>query len=259
MLCHSKITAHDESSSWAVLIHGLFGSHDNLNLLAKTLSSTLNIIQLDLPDHGQSPRTEKFDFAYYCQMIMDTLAHHEIEKAHFIGHSLGGKMCMYIALSRPEMVASLIVADIAPVNYPHRHQAVLHALETVDLTQVQNRNDIKQQFNSLLDDEGTQQFLLKSLYKNEQGNWSWRFNHRLLARDYDKLIAWPELSTQYYGPTLFIKGQDSDYIVMEYQSTILSLFPHATSKIINGTGHWLHAQKPLVFNRIVENFVNSSM
>ena len=110
-----------------------------------------------------------------------------------------------------------------------------------------------------MDDEGTQQFLLKSLYKNEQGNWSWRFNHRLLARDYDKLIAWPELSTQYYGPTLFIKGQDSDYIVMEYQSTILSLFPHATSKIINGTGHWLHAQKPLVFNRIVENFVNSSM
>jgi len=132
-------------------------------------------------------------------------------------------------------------------------------LKQVDLTQVQNRNDIKQQFNSLLDDEGTQQFLLKSLYKNEQGNWSWRFNHRLLARDYDKLIAWPELSTQYYGPTLFIKGQDSDYIVMEYQSTILSLFPHATSKIINGTGHWLHAQKPLVFNRIVENFVNSSM
>ena len=155
MLCHSKITAHDESSSWAVLIHGLFGSHDNLNLLAKTLSSTLNIIQLDLPDHGQSPRTEKFDFPYYCQMIMDTLAHHEIEKAHFIGHSLGGKMCMYIALSRPEMVASLTVADIAPVNYPHRHQAVLHALEKVDLTQVQNRNDIKQQFNSLLDDEGT--------------------------------------------------------------------------------------------------------
>lgn len=259
MICHSKVTAHDDSSSWAVLIHGLFGSADNLNLLAKTLSSSLNVIQIDLPDHGQSPRTNGFDFELYCEMIVNTLHHHNINNAHFIGHSLGGKMSMHIALTHPELVTSLIVADIAPVNYPHRHQAVLHALETVDLSSVNNRNDVKQQFDSLLEDEGTRQFLLKSLYKNEQSHWAWRFNHTLLARDYDKLITWPELSAQYSGPTLFIKGQESDYIVMAHQAIILSLFPQAKSKIISGTGHWLHAQKPVVFNRIVESFVIASM
>lgn len=255
MLCHAKITAHDDSSSWAVLIHGLFGSADNLNLLAKTLSSNINVIQIDLPDHGKSPHTTEFNFNTYCDMIIDTLHHYQIKTAHFVGHSLGGKMSMHIALTYPEIVTSLVIADIAPVSYRHRHQTVLHALASVDLTTITNRNEVKHHLDNLLNDEGTSQFLLKSLYKNEHNHWAWRFNHSLLARDYDKLIQWPKLSEQYSGPTLFIKGQASDYIIADYQPIILALFPHATSKIMNGTGHWLHAQKPVVFNRIVENFI----
>jgi esterase len=149
----------------------------------------------------------------------------------------------------------LCVADIAPVNYPHRHQAVLYALNHVDLSKFIQRSEVKAQFDELLEEEGTKQFLLKSLYKDNTGTWRWRFNHQLLTRDYELLIAWPEFTTQYQGPTLFIKGQDSDYITREHQSDILQLFPYATSKIIAGTGHWLHAQKPLAFNRIVEQFI----
>ena len=107
MLCHAKITAHDDSSSWAVLIHGLFGSADNLNLLAKTLSSNINVIQIDLPDHGKSPHTTEFNFNTYCDMIIDTLHHYQIKTAHFVGHSLGGKMTMHIALTYPKIVTEV--------------------------------------------------------------------------------------------------------------------------------------------------------
>lgn len=255
MLCNTQITAQGNDLPWAVLIHGLFGSGDNLNILARALSPHCNVLQIDLPDHGQSPWTDGFSFDKYCTMIIATLKHHSISAANFIGHSLGGKMSMHIALTHPQLVSSLCVADIAPVNYPHRHQAVLHALNHVDLSNVTQRNQVKAQFDELLKEEGTRQFLLKSLYKEKNGLWRWRFNHQLLTRDYELLIAWPEFTTQYLGPTLFIKGQDSDYITRDHQAVILQLFPHATSKIIAGTGHWLHAQKPLVFNRIVEQFV----
>jgi esterase len=255
MLCNAQITAQGNDLPWAVLIHGLFGSGDNLNILARALAPHCNVIQIDLPDHGQSPWNDGFSFAHYCTMIVATLAHHNITSAHFIGHSLGGKMSMHIALTHPELVTTLCVADIAPVNYPHRHQAVLYALNHVDLSKFIQRSEVKAQFDELLEEEGTKQFLLKSLYKDNTGTWRWRFNHQLLTRDYELLIAWPEFTTQYQGPTLFIKGQDSDYITREHQSDILQLFPYATSKIIAGTGHWLHAQKPLAFNRIVEQFI----
>lgn len=255
MLCNVQITAQGNDLPWAVLIHGLFGSADNLNILAKALTAHCNVIQIDLPDHGQSPWTETFSFNSYCSMIINTLSHHNITAGHFIGHSLGGKMSMHIALTHPQLVTSLCIADIAPVNYPHRHQAVLHALNAVDLASVKQRSEVKSQFDSLLEDEGTKQFLLKSLYKDIDNTWRWRFNHTLLTRDYAVLITWPTFTTQYQGPTLFIKGQDSDYITREHQADILALFPHATSKIIAGTGHWLHAQKPLIFNRIVEQFI----
>lgn len=255
MLCNAQMTAQGDDLPWAVLIHGLFGSGDNLNILARALAPDYNVIQIDLPDHGESPWTDGFSFADYCKMIIATLTHHKITSGHFIGHSLGGKMSMHIALTHPQLVTSLCVADIAPVNYPHRHQAVLHALNHVDLSKITQRSEVKAQFDELLEEEGTKQFLLKSLYKDTAGTWCWRFNHQLLTRDYELLIAWPEFTAQYSGPILFIKGQDSDYITREHQAVILQLFPNATSKIIAGTGHWLHAQKPLVFNRIVEQFV----
>ncbi len=257
MFCHVKITAQGEQSPWAVLIHGLFGSHDNLNLLTRELSPTHNVIQIDLPDHGQSPWLDAFGFAEYCELIRTTLLHHGVDKAHFIGHSLGGKMAMHIALTYPAMVTSLIVADIAPVTYTHRHQAVLTALAAVDLAQVTSRSDVKTQFDQSLADEGTRQFLLKSLHKHPQHGWQWRFNRAVLTRDYSELIQWPDLRSSYLGQTLFIKGQQSDYITLAHQAKILELFPNASSKIIAGTGHWLHAEKPLQFNRIVAQFLQA--
>ena len=163
---------------------------------------------------------------------------------------------MGLALDTPEIVSSLIVADIAPVAYGHRHQKVFAALNHIHLASLENRGQATAVFAEMLDDEGTRQFLLKSLKKDhETETWYWQFNLPTLERDYTHLIDWPYSEKSSTVPTLFIKGADSDYILAEHQSTIVAQFPKAKAHIIQGAGHWLHAQKTSVFNSIVSKFI----
>lgn len=255
-ICNYKITTHESSTQWVVLIHGLFGSLDNLNLLAKHLAPDVNVVQIDLPDHGASPRSTNISIHFYATAIRKTLKSLNIASAQFIGHSLGGKVAMGLALDTPEFVSSLVVADIAPVAYGHRHQKVFAALNHIDLASLENRAQATAVFAEMLDDEGTRQFLLKSLKKDyETETWYWQFNLPTLERDYTHLIDWPYSGTSSTVPTLFIKGADSDYILAEHQSAIVAQFPKAKAHIIQGAGHWLHAQKPSVFNSIVSKFI----
>ena len=254
-ICHHKITTHETSSQWVVLIHGLFGSLDNLNLLAKHLAPTANIIQIDLPDHGATAHSETISIPNYVKAVRETLQVLAIRKAHFVGHSLGGKIAMGLALADPSLVASLVVADIAPVAYPPRHQKVFAALNHIDLHSLESRGQATAIFADMLDDEGTRQFLLKSLKRNnETGVWFWQFNLATLQRDYAALIDWPYSKQTSLVPTLFIKGAESDYILAEHQTAIVAQFPKAKAHIIQGAGHWLHAQKPAVFNAVVSKF-----
>lgn len=255
-LCHHKITIHETSTHWVVLIHGLFGSLDNLNLLAKHLAPTANIIQIDLPDHGASPHSDSISIPNYVKAVRETLQALAIRNAHFVGHSLGGKIAMGLALDDPTLVASLVVADIAPVAYPARHQKVFAALNHINLETLESRSQATATFADMLDDEGTRQFLLKSLKKNnDTGVWFWQFNLATLQGDYAALIDWPYTQQTSLVPTLFIKGAESDYILAEHQSAIVTQFPTAKAHIIQGTGHWLHAQKPSVFNAVVSKFI----
>lgn len=255
-ICHYKITTHESCSHWVVLIHGLFGSLDNLNMLAKHLASTANIIQIDLPDHGASSHSDNISIQNYVTAVQQTLQMLGISAAHFVGHSLGGKIAMGLALNEPGLVTSLVVADIAPVAYPQRHEKVFAALNHIDLKALSNRAEATATFTQMLDDEGTRQFLLKSLKKNnETGVWFWQFNLAKLQRDYTKLIAWPYSQLSSKVPTLFIKGAESDYILADHQDAIVTQFPRAKAHIIQGTGHWLHAQKPIVFNGVVSKFI----
>ena len=255
-LCHTQTMTHSSSDEWVILIHGLFGDLDNLKNLAKALNQFANILLIDLPAHGQSPATESFDFVAYSSMIAETIKTANIHNPHIVGHSLGGKMAMAMALNNMLQIRSLVVADIAPVAYPPRHDAVFTALNQVALDNIQNRADVKAIFEKALQDEGTRQFLLKSL-KQKEDKWHWAFNLSLLARDYPKLIDWPFASLSSSVPTLFIKGSDSQYIQSSMQSAIISSFPKAKAHIIEGAGHWLHAQKPAVFNRVVARFLQS--
>ncbi|WP_100641185.1 alpha/beta fold hydrolase [Alteromonas facilis] len=243
-------------NQWAVLIHGLFGNLDNLASIARSLEDTTHCVLLDLPNHGLSPTAENLDYDAITQLVNNTLDEIGIANAHFIGHSLGGKVAMHFALHHPERCNSLIVADIAPVAYPHRHNSVFEGLKNVDLSVVTSRQDALKQLSEHVKELPTQQFLLKGLYRHED-SWQWRFNVDEIIASYPILIDWPPISEQYNNPVLFIIGGNSDYVTPDHQALIRALFPNVKAKIIQGTGHWLHAEKPTIFNRIVNDFIQS--
>lgn len=239
-----------------VLLHGLFGSLENLGVIARQLQDKFQIISIDLPDHGQSPRSKQFKYQDYAAAVVNTLHHLGMSQGGFLGHSMGGKVAMNIALSSPEIVTKLLVADIAPVAYEPRHDNVFCGLNAVDLSKIATRSDADKQMAEHINEAGVRQFLLKSLEKTAQG-FGWKFNLALLQRDYHALSQGIESNTRFEGPTLFVKGGNSNYITAEHQAKILRLFPNATAKIINDTGHWLHAEKPFVFAGIAERFFTS--
>ncbi|MCC2604293.1 alpha/beta fold hydrolase [Planctobacterium marinum] len=241
-----------------VLLHGLFGSLENLGVIARQLAGEYQVISIDLPDHGKSPFSDTFSFEHYAQSVAATLQSIEVSQVNLLGHSLGGKVAMHLALSQPSLVKRLMVADIAPVQYSPRHQNVFNGLQNVDLAQINSRQQADKLMAEFIMEPGVRQFLLKSLYKQDDGSYAWRFNLDLLIRDYAILSQAILGSAPYRARTLFIKGGNSDYITRDHQPAIGALFPHAEAKVINGTGHWLHAEKPNVFAGIVSRFLEDS-
>jgi esterase len=237
-----------------VLIHGLFGNSDNLSVIRRHFENDRYVVSIDLPDHGKSQRSETFSFDAAVQKIVALLEELNIPKYVLVGHSLGGKMSMLVAHQRPELISQLVVMDIAPIPYPARHHAVFNGLNSIDLASLNSRNEAKQALSEHLEDPGTQAFLLKSLYQDENGNWAWRFNLPLIVRDYDALSDWQHIPECFNGPTLFIKGAESDYIQSAHQSVIMEQFPQASAKVVQA-GHWLHAQKPQVVNALITKFL----
>ncbi|WP_438863198.1 alpha/beta fold hydrolase [Neptunicella sp.] len=239
-----------------VLLHGLFGSLENLGMVARGLESSMQVISIDLPDHGQSYFSDQFSYANYAEAVIQLLDHLEIEQCHMLGHSMGGKVSMQLALQHPQRVQKLIVADIAPVAYPPHHNRIFAGLNNVDLTTITSRSDADKALSMHIEEAGVRQFLLKSLQQTEQG-WSWKFNLPLLQRDYEQIAAGIDSEQSFKQPTLFIKGTESDYITTEHRPQIQRLFPHAKAQLMQGCGHWLHAEKPQVFNRLALNFINA--
>lgn len=246
--------------SVVILIHGLFGNLDNLKGLAKHLESSHKVIRVDVPNHGLSPHWDAMDYPKLGQAILALMADNNIEQAHLVGHSMGGKIAMAAALASPEKVTSLVVADIAPVSYHERHNLIFNALQNIDLDGVQDRTQALQALTSAGIDEGTAQFLLKNLSRTATG-FKWKMNLDGLQACYPSLIGWyNDISltdfAQYKQATLFIRGADSDYVTADHREAIIKQFPRVQAKTIEGAGHWLHAQKPTIFNRIVSDFIN---
>lgn len=238
-----------------LLMHGLFGSLDNLGMISRAMRNDFDVISVDLPDHGMSPHTQGFKYDAYAEHVLRLMDSLSIESFYALGHSMGGKVAMHLALHHPHRVKKLVVADIAPVKYTPRHNAVFNALTSVDLNSISSRKDAEDIMMQHLEEPGVAQFLLRSLGKDDNGKFVWRFNLELLMRDYEHLsqeIAHPHPFTK---PTLFVKGGNSNYISAEHRPIINALFPNAEAKIIQGTGHWLHAEKPNVFAKIVTDFL----
>ena len=244
----------EENKPWLLLIHGLFGSLDNLAVIRRDLQSDFNVLSVDLPDHGKSQHTTAFSFEHYASQLFDLIDQLKIKELHILGHSLGGKIAMMMALKQSHRITKLVIADISPAKYSARHHAVLAGLNNVDLNNTKDRTHANQQMAEYVIEPGVRQFLLKSLYQND-GKWAWRFNLNLLERDYNHLSQAIESDNQFVNPVLFIKGGNSDYLLSEHQAPIAKLFPNSQAKVIQNTGHWLHSEKPNIFNRLTRSFL----
>lgn len=243
-----------------LLIHGLFGSLENLNMVAKSLSQHYCVTSIDVRNHGNSFHKQNMDYQVLAQDVISLLDKLSIKRCHVLGHSMGGKIAMKVALSFPERVNKLIIADIAPVKYPAHHLTIIKGLQAIDLTQVFKRKDADIQLAKYVTDASVRPFLLRNIVINEQGKFQFKCNLDNIEQGYQQIMQsiTSHSDLKFTGDTLFIKGANSDYILPEHQHEISLLFPNAKAKIIQGAGHWLHAEKTVAFNKIVEGFLSQN-
>ncbi len=237
-----------------LLIHGLFGSLDNLNMVAKQLKNTYTVTSVDVRNHGDSFHENTMSYDDLALDVVNLLTHLSIEKTHVLGHSMGGKIAMWLALNFPQHVDKLMIADIAPVKYPPHHNHIIHGLKSIDLSSVTNRKEADSQLAQHVNELGVRQFLLRNL-STTNGEISFKCSLEFIDNCYEQIMAGFDTTRSFSGETLFIKGGKSDYIQAEHRDLILTLFPQSKAKIIPDAGHWLHAEKTSIFNKIVENFL----
>jgi esterase len=230
-----------------LVAHGLFGSARNWGVISKRLSDVRHVVAADMRNHGESPR---FPTQSYAEMAGDLEALLD-GPADILGHSMGGKAAMVMALNHPEKVRKLVVADIAPVAYGHSQSHHIAAMKALDLAAIETR---AQAADLLQVDDEVRDFFLQSLDVRGQ---RWRLNLDALDAEMAKIIGFPEITGQFTGPTLFLTGADSDYVKPEHRDRIKTLFPKARFAKISGAGHWLHAQQPRAFEQTVRVFLTA--
>ncbi|BBU57768.1 esterase [Mameliella alba] len=235
-----------------VIVHGLYGSGRNWGVIAKRLSDRWHVLTPDMRNHGDSPRTETHGYPDLAGDLAELIDAHG-GRAHVVGHSMGGKAAMVLALQHPEKLASLLVADIAPVAYTHSQIQFIEAMRAVDLSRVEKRSDAVEQLALHVEDKTLQSFFTQSL---DVQNKRWKLNLDTLAREMPKILGFPKIEGRYDGPTLFLSGGQSDYVQAEHRPRIRELFPKARFAKIPKAGHWLHAEDPRGFEASVRAFVD---
>lgn len=236
-----------------LLVHGLFGSLDNLGQLARELNAQRDVLQVDLRNHGLSAHTPEMGYDLMAADLAALIERYGLAPLDIVGHSMGGKAAMRLAAHYPQHLRRLAVLDMAPVAYvTRRHDAVFAALHAVEEAALSHRTAAAQLMRGYLQEEGVIQFLLKSFHAGR-----WRFNLPALQRHYPQILGW-QPQPPHHGDVLFIKGANSSYILDEYRTAIASQFPRARAHIINGSGHWLHAEQPDKVLHILQRFFDSA-
>ncbi|MGH1367017.1 MAG: alpha/beta fold hydrolase [Maritimibacter sp.] len=236
-----------------LIVHGLFGSGRNWGVIAKRLSDTRPVYTVDMRNHGDSPRADSQtydDMADDLLEVVSTLG----PQVDLIGHSMGGKAAMVAALKHPTALRRLLVADIAPVTYGHSQLHYIEAMTSLDLTAIATRGDADRALAGKIEDASVRSFLLQSLDVKQK---RWRLNLDVLAREMPAIVGFPDVKGSFGGPTLFLSGGESDYVLAEHRPIIKALFPKARFAKIPGAGHWLHAEKPRAFEATARVFLDA--
>jgi len=227
-----------------IILHGLFGTLDNWQTIAKQLAKDFWIFIVDQRNHGRSPHVDELDYRLMAEDLKGFMDQHWIPKAHIIGHSMGGKTAMQFAFDYPDMVDKLTVVDIGPGENKAGHDMIFDALLSLDLENIANRSDADDFLKEKIDEYGVRQFLLKNLNRKKEGGYQWKMNLQAIHQNYQNILAAVGGDNVYDGETLFIKGGNSNYIKSEEEKTILGYFPESSIKTIEGAGHWVHAEAP---------------
>ena len=242
-----------------IILHGLFGQSDNWNTLAKQFGdSGFEVYVVDQRNHGLSPQSDEWNYKVMSDDLLELVKENNLQGCILLGHSMGGKTVMQFAIDHPHLVQKLIVVDIAPKFYPLHHQSVLEALQAVDFDFIKTRKEAEEVMSTYIADVGTKQFLLKNLYWLEDGKLNWRFNLKVIEKQIENVGEALQTESVYNSPTLFIRGENSTYILDEDMKQIHQLFPQAALKTIANAGHWVHAEKPKEFFDLVLEFAQSN-
>ena len=235
-----------------LIVHGLYGSARNWGVIAKRLSESRRVITVDQRNHGESPW---YDSHTYFDMAddLENVIRAQGAPMDVVGHSMGGKAAMILALQHPELVNRLIVADIAPVAYAHDQRQYIQAMKAVDLTKIEKRSEASAELSKTVPDATLQSFFTQSLDLQAK---RWRLNLDVLERDMHHIVGFPEISGTFEKPTLFLTGAQSHYVTHEHRPRIKDLFPNAKFAKIPNVGHWLHAEAPRPFEETVRMFFN---
>lgn len=246
---------HGTQGPLVVFLHGLFGQGRNWTQIGKAIAADHRVLLVDLPHHGRSPWADSFDYV----AIADEVAGLLDEPATIVGHSMGGKVAMLLALRHPEQVQRLCVVDMSPVDYPRAREfeGYVQAMKAMDLDAIKTRDDAEAALTPAAPDPGVRAFLLQNL-RREGSGWRWQANLDVLGRDLAKLAGWPEEQLDgavYDGPVLWLAGEDSPYIADEYAPAMDRWFPRNRRVTVKGAGHWVHSEKPEVFVEVLTRFL----
>lgn len=244
------MTFGDEKSPPVMIVHGLYGSGRNWGVIAKRLSDQFFVITVDLRNHGDSPWLDTHNYHVMADDLVEVINSLNI-KPNIIGHSMGGKAAMVLALKRPNLVRNLIIADIAPVKYEHDQSQFIEAMQKVDLSKVEKRSDATLALSKFVEDKSLQNFFTQSLDIKAK---RWKLNLKVLRSEMSEILSFPKIESEFSGHSLFLKGEKSDYIKSDHRKLIKSLFTKARFATFKEAGHWLHAEKPREFESAARLF-----
>jgi pimeloyl-ACP methyl ester carboxylesterase len=253
-------TAIGDHGSPIVFLHGLFGQGRNWTQIAKSLGSDHRTLLVDLPHHGRSPWAEHFDFLEIADQVAELIP--ADDPVTLVGHSLGGKVAMVLALRHPELVARLCVVDVSPVAYGKvgEFAGYISAMRHLDLSSLAQRSDAEAALEQAVPNTTVRNFLLQNL-RREDGSWRWQVNLDVLGEEISEVGGWPEEdlagASPYPGPVLWIGGAKSDYVSDQYAPAMDRWFPHNRRVTIKNAGHWIHSEQPEVFVEVLRQFVEA--
>lgn len=239
-----------------VIAHGLYGSARNWGVIARRLADRRDVIAVDMRNHAGSAWHPTHSYPELAEDLAEVIGHLG-GRADLLGHSMGGKAAMQLALRHGDLLRRLVVADIAPVAYAHDQTQYIRAMRGLDLTDLASRGDADRRLAETLDDPGLRAFFLQSLDLKAEGGPRWRLNFDVLEAEMRNIVGWPETEGRFDGPALFLTGAESHYVRPEHRDAIRAHFPHARFAKLPGAGHWLHADRPREFEEAVRVFLNA--